>query len=157
MSTLPVELLNELRTRGLTLGTAESCTGGNIAHRITEVAGCSDVFMGGVVSYDNSVKHNVLGVKNETLERFGAVSRETVCEMLSGTIRVVGTDCAVATSGIAGPGGGSEEKPVGTVWIGAQISGAEPDVRLFHFNGTRKEIIEQATEQALIMMLELLK
>lgn len=157
MSTLPVELLNELRTRGLTLGTAESCTGGNIAHRITEVAGCSDVFMGGVVSYDNSVKHNVLGVKNETLERFGAVSRETVCEMLSGTIRVVGTDCAVATSGIAGPGGGSEEKPVGTVWIGAQISGVEPDVRLFHFNGTRKEIIEQATEQALIMLLELLK
>ena len=94
-----------LRSRHLTLGTAESCTGGYIAHLITRVAGSSDYFCGGVVSYSNEVKHHVLGVSEDSLAQYGAVSRPVVEQMALGAIRVLGCDCAVATSGIAGPGG----------------------------------------------------
>ena len=110
-----------LRARHLTMGTAESCTGGYIAHLITRVAGSSDYFCGGVVSYSNEVKHHVLGVSEESLVQYGAVSCPVVEQMALGAIRVLGCDCAVATSGIAGPGGGSPEKPVGTVWIAAAL------------------------------------
>ena len=103
-----------LRSRHLTMGTAESCTGGYIAHLITRVAGSSDYFCGGVVSYSNEVKHHVLGVSEDSLAQYGAVSRPVVEQMALGAIRVLGCDCAVATSGIAGPGGGTPEKPVGT-------------------------------------------
>ncbi len=106
-----------LKEKKLTLSTAESCTGGYLAHLVTSVPGSSSYFMGSVVSYANEVKMKQLGVKEETLRQHGAVSEQTVQEMVAGAIRLLGTDIAVATSGIAGPDGGTPEKPVGTVWI----------------------------------------
>jgi PncC family amidohydrolase len=108
-----------LKSKGKTMATAESCTGGYIAHLITSIAGSSAYYKGTLVSYANEVKENVLGVKKETLAKFGAVSEETVKEMVNGTIKALDVDFALATSGIMGPDGGSEEKPVGTVWIAA--------------------------------------
>lgn len=106
-----------LRARALTLGTAESCTGGYLAHRITSIAGSSDYFQGSIVSYSNELKMNLLGVNPETLEQHGAVSEPTVIEMVQGALNVLGVDVAIAVSGIAGPGGGTPEKPVGLVWL----------------------------------------
>ena len=106
-----------LKERGKTLGTAESCTGGYIAHLITSIPGSSHYFNGAVVSYSNEIKEKVLQVPADTLQRFGAVSEETVREMVKGALEVLHTDFVVATSGIMGPDGGSPEKPVGTVWI----------------------------------------
>jgi nicotinamide-nucleotide amidase len=106
-----------LRERGKTVATAESCTGGLIGSRITDVAGSSDYYVGGIVAYRNDVKQNVLGVSRATLQMFGAVSEETACEMASGIRKATGADMGIATTGIAGPGGGSDEKPVGTVAI----------------------------------------
>ncbi len=106
-----------LKEKKLTLSTAESCTGGYLAHLITSVPGSSAYFMGSVVSYANSVKMNQLGVAASTLEQHGAVSEQTVREMVAGAIRLLGTDIAIASSGIAGPDGGTPEKPVGTVWL----------------------------------------
>jgi PncC family amidohydrolase len=106
-----------LKAKGKTMATAESCTGGYIAHLITSIPGSSEYYKGSVVSYSNEVKENVLGVMHETLETVGAVSEETVREMVKGTLKILKSDYAVATSGIMGPDGGSEEKPVGTVWI----------------------------------------
>jgi PncC family amidohydrolase len=108
-----------LKAKGKTMATAESCTGGYIAHLITSIAGSSAYYKGTLVSYANEVKENILGVKKETLTKFGAVSEETVKEMVIGTIKALDVDYAIATSGIMGPDGGSEEKPVGTVWIAA--------------------------------------
>ncbi len=102
---------------GKTLSTAESCTGGNIAHLITSVAGSSAYFQGSVVSYDNNIKHRVLGVANETLQTVGAVSEETVRQMVQGVLALMQTDYAIAVSGIMGPNGGTPDKPVGTVWV----------------------------------------
>ena len=99
------------------MATAESCTGGYIAHLITSVAGSSAWYKGSVVSYDNTVKENLLGVQHETLMSAGAVSKETVIQMANGAVQTLKVDYALATSGIMGPGGGSEDKPVGTVWI----------------------------------------
>ncbi|MBL7748930.1 MAG: nicotinamide-nucleotide amidohydrolase family protein, partial [Chitinophagaceae bacterium] len=106
-----------LKAKGKTMATAESCTGGYMAHLITSIPGSSAYYKGTVVSYANAVKENVLGVKPETLASTGAVSKETVTEMVKGAIEKLGTDFAVATSGIMGPDGGTDEKPVGTVWI----------------------------------------
>lgn len=106
-----------LRAKGLTMGTAESCTGGLIASQITSIPGSSDYFKGSIVSYANEVKENLLGVTHDTLSTRGAVSEETVKEMVAGAIKQLKVDFALATSGIMGPGGGSEAKPVGTVWI----------------------------------------
>lgn len=114
-------LVAELVARNLTLATAESCTGGAIAAAVTGVAGCSAVFKGSVVAYCNGVKTGVLGVAPATLAAHGAVSEETVREMAVGVSRVMQCDCAIATSGIAGPGGGSPEKPVGTVWMAVAV------------------------------------
>jgi nicotinamide-nucleotide amidase len=100
-----------------TISIAESCTGGYIAHLITSVPGSSRYFLGGIVSYDNTIKENVLGVNADTLDNYGAVSEETVWQMATGTKQLMNTDYAVAVSGIMGPGGGTEEKPVGTVWV----------------------------------------
>ena len=110
------ELLKEEK---LFLSTAESCTGGGIAVLITSIPGSSEYFNGGIVAYSNEIKMSLLHVSAETLEKYGAVSRETVTEMVKGAMKTLKTDCAVATSGIAGPGGGTPEKPVGTVWIAA--------------------------------------
>ncbi|WP_153797217.1 CinA family nicotinamide mononucleotide deamidase-related protein [Foetidibacter luteolus] len=122
---LPMEQVigKVLLQKGKTMCTAESCTGGYIAHLITSVAGASRYFWGSIVSYDNSIKQNVLGVKTTTLQNNGAVSEETVVEMATGALAVTGTDFSVAVSGIMGPDGGSAEKPVGTVWIAAACQG----------------------------------
>ncbi len=118
---LALELNNALREKGLLLATAESCTGGSIAAAITSCAGSSDVFKGGVVAYSNEVKSSLLGVSPRTLAICGAVSEQTVREMVLGTQRVLRCDCAVATSGVAGPSGGTVDKPVGTVWVAVAV------------------------------------
>ena len=107
-----------LREKGLTLATAKSCTGGLVADRITDIPGSSAYFLGGVVAYDNRIKTEVLQVPQETLKRHGAVSEATVRAMAEGARSLLGADLAVSVSGVAGPGGGSEEKPVGLTWIG---------------------------------------
>lgn len=104
---------------GKKLSVAESCTGGNISASIVENAGSSEYYMGGIISYSNESKRDVLGVKQSTLDQYGAVSKETVVEMAQGVMKLLGTDYAVSTTGITGPSGGSKEKPVGTVWIAA--------------------------------------
>ena len=123
-------LVNALHKHSLTLATAESCTGGLIAQRITSVAGCSDVFFGGCVTYTNDVKHKLLGVSEETLNRYGAVSEQTAMEMAKGARERLGVDVAVSATGIAGPGGGTAETPVGTVFIGVSTSEGESFRRL---------------------------
>lgn len=153
---MPAQMaLHKVRARGYTLATAESCTGGNIAHLITEIAGCSDVFRGGVVSYANGVKNGVLGVEAATLESCGAVSQETVRQMAAGACRACGADCAVATSGIAGPGGAVPGKPVGTVWIAARTPDAAIEKEC-HFSGDRRAVIDRASATALLLLASLL-
>lgn len=145
----PAELLlHRLRAKGYTVATAESCTGGNIAHLITSIPGCSDVMTGGVVSYSNEVKINALGVAPGTIERHGAVSAETVAAMARGVQRLCGADCAIATSGIAGPGGAVPGKPVGTVWIAVATPG-HCTADLYHFGGDRQAVIDRASAAAL--------
>ncbi len=125
-----------LRERGLTLAFAESCTGGLVAKRITDISGCSDVFMGSCVTYANEAKMRILGVKAETLERYGAVSAETAREMARGARERIGSDVAVSLTGIAGPGGGTAEKPVGTVYLGISTKNGE-DVRRLSLSSMR--------------------
>jgi nicotinamide-nucleotide amidase len=141
---------------GLMLVTAESCTGGWIAKVLTDLAGSSAWFEGGVVSYSNEVKMSLLGVRRETLERFGAVSEETVREMVSGALERFGAGAAVAVTGIAGPTGGSPEKPVGTVWVGWLRHGGETRSSLFHFAGDREAVRRQTVAAALSGIREML-
>ena len=155
-NSLSEQLGGLLRSKGLLMGTAESCTGGRIANMVTLVAGSSDYFVGGVVSYSNEVKHNVLGVSEDSLRLYGAVSREVVEQMAQGAIRTLGCDCSVATSGVAGPGGGSPEKPVGTVWIAAALK-EQVVSHCYHFGTVRAENIQSAADTALTMLLELLQ
>ena len=154
-TTLAGALGSILTERGETLATAESCTGGNIAHEITRIVGSSVYFKGSVVAYSNEVKIRVLNVSSETLSGFGAVSRETVLQMVSGVQRLLSSDCAIATSGIAGPGGGSVEKPVGTVWIAVRY-GERSEVECFCFEGDREQVIARATQSALLMLIQLM-
>ncbi len=154
-TTLAGALGSILTERGETLATAESCTGGNIAHEITRVAGSSVYFKGSVVAYSNEVKTRVLNVSSEILSGFGAVSRETVLQMVSGVQRLLSSDCAIATSGIAGPGGGSVEKPVGTVWIAVRY-GERSEAECFCFEGDREQVIARATQSALLMLIQLM-
>lgn len=149
-------LLRRLRAKGYTVATAESCTGGNIAHRITAIAGCSDCYLGSVVSYDNNVKINLLGVNPDTICAHGVVSEEVVAQMAEGARRAIGTDCAIATSGIAGPSGATPGKPVGTVCIAI----ATPDgtkAATYHFPGTRDRVIDRASTTALTLLAMALK
>lgn len=139
----------ELSQRGETLGTAESCTGGGIARALTQVPGASQYFEGAIVSYSNEVKQSILGVKKETLQNFGAVSEETVSEMLAGVHKALGVDWALAVSGVAGPGGGTKEKPVGTVWIGVSNKEGEQRIRLLSTKGTREQITQRAIHYVL--------
>lgn len=140
-----------LKTQGKTLATAESCTGGYIAHLITSVPGSSEYYKGSVISYANETKENVLGVKHETLTTAGAVSEETVLQMLKGVIQKMNVDYAIATSGIMGPDGGSEEKPVGTVWIAAGNK-EKHEARKFSFRFDRERNIIQTSLTALNML-----
>lgn len=142
--------------RGLTLATAESCTGGNIARLLTAQAGASAYFKGGVVAYSNEVKESVLGVKHETLEAHGAVSEETVREMVEGVRTRLGADLAIATTGIAGPDGGTPEKPVGTVWI-AVADATHTEAKLLQFGANRRQQnIDRSTNQAFAMLIRLI-
>lgn len=154
---MPAEILGDmLRAKSMTVATAESCTGGNIAHEITSVAGSSDYYYGSVVSYANEVKENVLGVNAEVIRTEGAVSEPVVRQMVAGACRVIGTDCAIATSGIAGPGGGTPEKPVGTVWI-ATKAGGDVVAKCYHFAGNRSRVINHATMMAEVQLIKQLK
>ena len=118
-------LVLKLRERGMTLATAESCTGGLIAKRVTDLAGCSDVFLGGCVTYANEAKERLIGVSRETLEKYSAVSEQTAREMAKGVRLALGADVGIATTGIAGPGGGTPDKPVGTVYIAVSTEEGE--------------------------------
>jgi nicotinamide-nucleotide amidase len=131
------------------LATAESCTGGWIAKALTDIAGSSHWFDCGMVAYSYEAKQALLGVRPETLEALGAVSREAVIEMVSGALVNSGASVAVAVTGIAGPGGGSEDKPVGTVWIGWKRRGGYTRAELFHFQGDRDAVRRQTVVAAL--------
>ena len=141
-----------LSAHGLQLAVAESCTGGLISHMITNVSGSSTYFLGGVTAYANEAKIKLLGVKPETLEKFGAVSLQTVLEMAEGVRDALSADIGISTSGIAGPTGGTPDKPVGTVWIGIR-SARSGGALVFHFEGDRLSIKEQAAQAALEMLL----
>ncbi|MCI8880722.1 MAG: competence/damage-inducible protein A [Clostridiaceae bacterium] len=140
-----------LRARGLTLAVAESCTGGLLSKRITDVAGCSDYYLGGVCSYSNGVKMRVLGVKAATLEAHGAVSQQTAEEMAEGVAHALGADVGVGITGVAGPGGGSEEKPVGLVYISVFYDGRCTTRRTVNTYG-RDRVRNQAASTALDMI-----
>jgi PncC family amidohydrolase len=144
--------INELFWKeGLTLATAESCTAGNIAAHITSIPGSSHFFKGGIIAYSNEVKTNLLGVNITTIEEYGVVSEEVVIEMAKGVMKTLGTDCAVATSGIAGPGGGTHEKPVGTIWIAAVRKDIVKTLKLEGDEG-RNLNIARATQNALQLL-----
>jgi nicotinamide-nucleotide amidase len=155
---IPVEkvILNFLAEKGLTLSLAESCTGGYISHLFTQHPGASKVFLGGVVSYSDALKESVLGVSEQTLTRYGAVSAETVTEMVEGALRNFKSDYAVAVTGIAGPDGGSAEKPVGTIWV-AVASANKKVVKKLTFGNKRRENIERTAISALNMSNTLLR
>lgn len=145
-----------LRERGLKLATAESCTGGLIAHRITNIPGSSDYFLGGVVAYAYEAKVAQLGVSWETLQTYGAVSRETVVEMARGARRTLEADLAVSVTGIAGPGGGLPEKPVGTTWIGLSTPEGEW-ARRFVWDGDRAQNKAYSAQAALQFVIDYLQ
>lgn len=144
-----------LLEKGLTLGTAESCTGGNIAHQITSVAGSSLYFNGSVVSYANEAKVNVLHVSQESLQQFGAVSEAVSIEMARGAQRVLNVDCSIATTGIAGPDGGTEDKPVGTVWICTTYKDKYV-AKKYQLGKFREANIMRASNNALLQLLDML-
>ena len=139
----------------LTISTAESCTGGMIASMLINYPGISEVFLEGAVTYSNEAKHNRLGVKNETLDKYGAVSEETAAEMAIGIAKTAGTNVSIVTTGIAGPGGGTEEKPVGLVYIGVYLNG-KVKVQKCIFKGNRSRIRLQATMRGLDMLRRIL-
>ena len=154
--TIEEAVLNYMAEKGLTLSAAESCTGGYISHLITRHAGSSRVFLGGAVSYSNDLKESVLGVKHETLSTFGAVSGETVTEMVEGALRNFKSDYAIAVTGIAGPDGGTPEKPVGTIWVAA-ANVNKTMVKKLTFGNKRLQNIERTAISALTMLNTLLR
>ena len=147
------KMVAEFSSRGLVCAVAESCTGGAIGSAIVSVSGASAVFAGGVISYSNDVKREVLNVNASTLERHGAVSSETASEMASGVRALMNADFAVSVTGVAGPGGGSEEKPVGLVWFGLAGKDGVRTERMV-FPGGRSEVRGAAVEHALGMLLK---
>ncbi|WP_443940032.1 competence/damage-inducible protein A [Pedobacter sp. MW01-1-1] len=155
---IPLELaiLRKMAASGLTLSTAESCTGGYIGQQLTQHAGSSQVYYGGAISYSNTLKQSILGVKESTLQAFGAVSEQTVTEMAQGALAHFKTDYAIATSGIAGPDGGTPEKPVGTIWIA--ISSKDKTIaKLLTLSNKRTQNIERTAVAALTLLLKLIK
>lgn len=153
---LEVEIGRLLEKREWKLALAESCTGGLVGHRITNIPGSSGYFMGGVVCYSNEAKSVILGVSQATLDVFGAVSRETVLEMARGAKKLFNADIAASVSGIAGPGGGTLGKPVGTTWIGL-AAGDGGWAREFRFSGDREQNKAASAEAALQMILDCLE
>jgi PncC family amidohydrolase len=154
--TIETTIGNLLRSRGLKLATAESCTGGLIADRITDIPGSSEYFIGGVVAYAYEAKVALIHVSWDTLRKHGAVSRETVIEMARGVRTALGADIGLSVSGIAGPGGGLPDKPVGTTWVG--LSANDGDwARKFTWDGDRRQNKESSAEAALQFMLDYLE
>lgn len=145
-----------LNSRNEQLATAESCTGGWIAKLVTDIPGSSGWFRGGAVTYTNALKHALLGVTDATLRDHGAVSRECALEMVAGALDRFGVTIAVAVTGIAGPGGGTPEKSVGTVWIAWQQLGADPIAEVFHFPGDRDAVRRQTVARAFAGIREIL-
>ena len=158
MTQIPIEVkLGELlREKGLRLAVAESCTGGLIGHRLTNIPGSSTYYIGGIVSDAYEAKVRLLGVRWETLESHGAVSRETVVEMARGVRQALAAAIGLAVSGIAGPGGGTPEKPVGFTWIGLSTPDGD-QAWSYQFAGEREQVKQQASEQALRRAVEYLE
>ena len=156
MSDLAEKLLSKLKGRGYKLVTAESCTGGLIAAAITAKSGASLVFDRGFVTYSNEAKTEMLGVSENTLKNNGAVSTLTAEAMVKGALDKSGADIAIAVTGIAGPDGGTDEKPVGLVYIGYGLSGDLPKVAQHNFEGNREEVRLKTVKQALLYGLSLL-
>ena len=154
------DLIDALRARGWRMAAAESCTGGRIAQRITAVPGASDVFSGSMVSYSCETKRSALGVRAETLDKYGAVSEETAREMALGALRITEADVAVSVTGIAGPGGGTADRPVGTVCFGLALraSGEVTSVRVqFDPQAEREEICGMAASYAMGLVMDTLR
>lgn len=145
-------VLELCRKSGAKLGLAESCTGGLVSSLLTEISGSSDVFMGGAVTYANEAKHHLLGVTLESLEKYGAVSPQVAEEMVVGACRTFGVQAAASITGIAGPSGGTPEKPVGTVYIGCAVKG-QVTVKHHLFSGDRRAVREQSAAAALDMLI----
>ena len=143
-----------LRTLGWTISAAESCTGGLVMHRLTNIAGSSSYVQGGVVTYSNEAKHKLIGVRDETLMTYGAVSEQTAAEMAQGVRALFDTDLAVSITGIAGPGGGTPDKPVGLTYIGLARREQEPQVRRHVWDGDREANKQASAEAALAWVLE---
>ena len=141
----------------LTLSLAESCTGGQLAAQLTKVAGCSAYFVGSIVAYSNRIKKEILGVKEEALKTHGAVSSQVVAEMAKGVLTITGSDYSIAVTGIAGPGGGEKNKPVGTVWAAIAHRGDEPLVWSLFLQGSRKEVIDQTVEAVLVRFAQVIR
>ena len=154
-SDLAALILDEARLRGLRLAVAESCTGGLLGARVTDIPGSSDVFVGGVIAYDNALKTDLLGVPEPLLVEHGAVSEPVARAMASGAARRFGVGASLSVTGIAGPGGGSVEKPVGTVWLGCALEG-RVETRRALFPGSRHEIRARAAQAALLLLHRLL-
>lgn len=148
------KLCEVLRSKELIVSTAESCTGGMIGASITSVPGSSECYGFGFVTYANEAKMKLIGVNDSTLTRHGAVSSETAKEMAEGALNVSGADIAVSVTGIAGPGGGSEEKPVGLVYIGIAVKGSDTVSYRNIFDGTRDEVREQTVIRALNLVID---
>lgn len=149
--TLEEEIVKTLSDKGYTVSTAESCTGGLLAGRIINAAGASNVYNEGFITYSNKAKRKYLGVKKSTLEKYGAVSRKTAKEMAKGLAKATGADVTLATTGIAGPDGGTSEKPVGLVYIACNVCG-KVTVKECLFSGSRQQIRELAVTKALKML-----
>ena len=148
-------IVQKLLERGITVTTAESCTGGLLAGRILNVAGASEVYREGYITYANEAKERILGVRHETLENFGAVSRQTAEEMVRGAAKIADSRTALSTTGIAGPGGGTPEKPVGLIYVACYVDGMVR-VKELHLSGTREENRHETVEQALQLFNEML-
>jgi PncC family amidohydrolase len=153
MKSLSNRLGEILKRERLTLAVAESCTGGLLGGYVTAAAGSSEYFRGGIIAYDNDIKRDILGVSSQNLEKYGAVSESVVREMASGAAKVFNCDCAVSVSGVAGPGGGSDEKPVGTVFIGTFFRG-QTNSKSFIFDGNRDEVRDQSVSAALEFLID---
>ncbi len=156
MQKLVSNLSERLRAKNMMLATAESCTGGLIGAAMTDLAGSSDIYAGGFITYSNDLKMNLLGVLEDTLKTHGAVSPETANEMATSALTKTGADIAVSVTGIAGPGGGSDDKPVGLVYIGISLKGAPPQTCKHLFDGDRATIRAQTVEAALTHLIEAL-
>ncbi len=152
-----IKLQNILRKHKKTITCAESCTGGLVASLITSISGSSDIFAGSIVSYSNEIKQKELKVKAKTLKKYGAVSKKVVSQMLKEVLIKFDSDFAIAISGIAGPNGGTKNKPVGTVIIGISDKKNKQIVKKYRFKGTRKEVQIQASHKALKEILKFIK